>query len=117
MKTQVIMTEDIISLLFNEGWLSTKQLEDMNNYIGCEFSRHQIETLCADYNVVEIVFEDTVEPYNITYHVHSLSKGLYKEGKPEVFTDVHKAIKYQYKMSKKVAHLLWVIEVNYEGGI
>ena len=115
MKKSIILTQDIVALLDNEGWLSRKQKEDILNYIGCEFSRAQIEALCSDNFIIETIFEDDVDPYNITYHVHYLEKGLYLAGKPEVFTDVVEAIKYQYKMSKKSPNFLWTIEVNYEG--
>lgn len=112
LKSKNLTVEDV-TLLDNEGWLSAKQKIDLGNYIGSSFTREQIEMLCADYNVVDMIFEYQFTPTNIEYRIYAMSHGLYKEGKPDVFTDVVEAIKHHAKKTHDSNSISYILEVHY----
>lgn len=113
LKSKNLTVEDI-TLLDNEGWLSAKQKIDLENYIGSSFTREQIEMLCADCAVVDIIFEYQFTPTNIEYRIYAMSHGLYKEGKPDVFTDIVEAIKYHAKKTHGYDKMSYILEVHYD---
>ncbi len=116
MKDKVQMTQDLINQLHKDGWLSErlKQEYELNHFCN-DFKYQELLFVCKDYNFLDKLFEDKIEPEqieNVTYKVYSQRYGQ-KEGSPEVFSDVTEAIKYHYKWCKDYGAHASVIKVDY----
>ena len=117
MKDKVEMTQDLINQLHKDGWLSKKLKQEYElNHIGDGFTYQELLIVCKDYNFLDALFEDKIEPEQIdkvTYKVYVQRYGE-TEGSPEVFSDVTEAIKYHYKCCKARGAYAYVIQVDYE---
>ena len=114
MKDKVEMTQDLINQLHKDGWLSKKLKQEYGlNHLGDDFNYQELLIVCKDYDFLDKLFEDKIEPEqieNITYKVYDQRYGQ-TEGSPEVFSDVTEAIKHHYKCCK--ARGAYVIQVDY----
>lgn len=117
MKDKVEMTIDLIGLLHNEGWVSDKLKQDYEeNRIGDQLTYQDLMIICGDFDLLDKLFEDKIEPeqiVNITYKVYCQQYGQ-NTGSPEVFNNLIDAIQCKYKYSRKTTHFGYVIEVDYE---
>ena len=117
MKDKVEMTQDLINQLHKNGWLSKKLKQEYEfNHIRDSFNYQELLIVCKDYDFLDKLFEDKIEPEqieNITYKVYAQRYGE-TEGSPEVFFDVTEAIKYHYKCCKAHGAYAYVIQVDYE---
>lgn len=116
MKDKVEMTIDLIGLLHNEGWLSDKLKQEYEeNHIGDQFTYQELLIVCKDYDFLDKLFEDKIEPeqiVNVTYKVYTQRYGE-TEGSPTVFQDVTEAVQHHYKCCKKSGVYSHVIQVDY----
>ena len=116
MKDKVEMTQDLINQLHKDGWLSKKLKQEYEiNHIGDGFTYQELLIVCKDYNFIDKLFEDKIEPEqieNVTYKVYVRRYGE-TEGSPEVFSDLTEAIKYHYKWCKAHGAYAYVIQVDY----
>ena len=116
MKDKVEMTQDLINQLHKNGWLSKKLKQEYEfNHIGDSFNYQELSIVCKDYDFLDELFEDKIEPEqieNITYKVYAQRYGQ-TEGSPEVFSEVTEAIKYHYKCCKAHGAYAYVIQVDY----
>ena len=116
MKDKVEMTQDLINQLHKDGWLSKKLKQGYElNHLGDDFNYQELLIVCKDYDFLDKLFEDKIEPEqieNVTYKVYAQRYGE-TEGSPEVFSDVTEAIKYHYKCCKARGAYAYVIQVDY----
>ena len=116
MKDKVEMTQDLINQLHKDGWLSKKLKQEYElNHLGDDFNYQELLIVCKDYDFLDELFEDKIEPEqieNVTYKVYAQRYGQ-TEGSPEVFSDVTEAIKYHYKCCKARGAYAYVIQVDY----
>ena len=116
MKDKVEMTQDLINQLHKDGWLSKKLKQEYElNHIGDGFNYQELLIVCKDYDFLDKLFEDKIEPEqieNVTYKVYIQRYGE-TEGSPEVFSDVTEAIKHHYKCCKACGAYAYVIQVDY----
>lgn len=117
MKDKVEMTQDLINHLHKDGWLSEKLKQEYElNHLGDDFNYQELLIVCKDYDFLDELFEDKIEPEqieNVTYKVYAQRYGQ-TEGSPEVFSDLTEAIKYHYKGCKAPRAYAYVIQVDYE---
>lgn len=117
MKDKVEMTQELIGLLHNEGWLSDRLKQEYEeNRIGDQHTYQDLMVICGDYDLIDKLFEDKIEPeqiVNVTYKVCCQHYGE-NTGSPEVFNNLIDAIQCQYKHSRKTTHFVYFIEVDYE---
>lgn len=117
MKDKVEMTIDLIALLHNEGWLSDKLKQEYEeNHIGDQFTYQELLIVCKDYDFLDKLFEDKIEPeqiVNVTFKVYTQWYGQ-TEGSPTVFQDVIGAVQHHYKCCKKSGVCSHIIQVDYE---
>ena len=116
MKNKVEITQDLINQLHKDGWLSKKLKQEYElNHLGDDFNYQELLIVCKDYDFLDKLFEDKIEPEqieNITYKVSAQRYGQ-TEGSPEVFSDVTEAIKHHYKCCKARGACAYVIQVDY----
>lgn len=116
MKDKVEMTQDLINQLHKNGWLSKKLKREYElNHLGDSENYQELLIVCKDYDFLDDLFVDKIEPEqieNIAYKVYAQRYGE-TEGSPEVFSDVTEAIKYHYKCCKACGAYAYVIQVDY----
>ena len=112
MRNEKCLTQEDIDLLFSENWLTVQQQIAFNIYEGVTKSDIELESLCPDQTILNLIFEEKeIMVDNIQYNVHHYFYG--KSTFSETFNDIKDAILLREKLIESTHPDNVRIEVSY----
>ena len=99
MQKEKKLTQEDIDLLFSENWLTVQQQIAFNIYEGVTKSDIELESLCPDQTILNLIFEGfKVETTNISYNVVNYHYG--EQTNSRSFNNINDAITEREKLIK-----------------